>query len=201
MNAVTEHYDALIDENNDPFRDPKPLKTYMEKWDGQKFIDCMQLDKRKTVLEIGVGTGRLANRVASLCKLLYGIDLSHKTIGRASENLSAHNNIKLVCDDFMSVEFDDRFDVIYSSLTFMHIEDKFRAIQKVASLLKYGGLFVLSIDKNQSSYIDMGIRKVKIFPDNLEDICFFLSETNLELVGEFETENAYVTVSKKGSHA
>lgn len=63
------HYDLLIDENNDPVHDPKPLQDYMDKWDGQAFIGQMQLDISKTVLEIGVGTGRLAVRVAPLCIL------------------------------------------------------------------------------------------------------------------------------------
>ena len=29
----------LIDENNDSVHDPKPLRDYMDKWDGQAFID------------------------------------------------------------------------------------------------------------------------------------------------------------------
>ena len=154
MREVIEHYNKLIDENNDPARDPKPLRDYMDKWDGDKFIESMQLDKSKSVLEIGIGTGRLAIKVAPNCKSLYGIDISEKTIVRAVENLSMYQNIKLICDDFMSCEFEAQFDVIYSSLTFMHIQDKLSAIQKIATLLTNNGLFVLSIDKNQNEYID-----------------------------------------------
>ena len=29
----------LTDEKNDPVHDPKPLRDYMDKWDGQAFID------------------------------------------------------------------------------------------------------------------------------------------------------------------
>lgn len=64
---VAEHYDLLIDENNDPFRDPAQLKAYMDKWDGNEFISAMMLTGDESVLEIGVGTGRLAARVAE-CK-------------------------------------------------------------------------------------------------------------------------------------
>ena len=133
MSDVIEHYNKLIDENNDPARDPKPLRDYMDKWDGEKFIESMQLDKSKSVLEIGIGTGRLAIKVAPNCKSLCGIDISEKTIGRAIENLSMHQNINLICGDFMSCEFEAQFDVIYSSLTFMHIQDKLSAILKIAS--------------------------------------------------------------------
>ena len=199
MRDVIEHYNKLIDENNDPVRDPKPLRDYMDKWDGEKFIESMQLDKSKSVLEIGIGTGRLAIKVAPKCKSLCGIDVSEKTIGRATENLSMHQNINLICKDFTSFKFEEQFDVIYSSLTFMHIQDKLSAIQKIATLLTNNGLFVLSIDKNQNEYIDMGDRKIKIYPDNPNDIRSYLSISKLKIVNEFETDHAYVTVSTKAS--
>jgi len=199
MKNVIEHYNKLINESNDPVHDPKPLRDYMDKWDGQKFIESMQLDKTKSVLEIGVGTGRLAMKVAPNCNRLVGIDISPKTIDRANENLSSYPNIALICGDFMSFEFDEQFDIIYSSLTFMHIEDKASAIQKIASLLNNNGRFVLSIDKNQSDFIDMGTRQIKIYPDDPTDICYFIASANLELTDQFETENAHVIVSKKAS--
>ena len=99
----------------------------------------------------------------------------------------------------MSCKLEAEFDVIYSSLTFMHIQDKLSAIQKIAALLSNNGLFVLSIDKNQNEYIDMGDRKVKIYPDNPNDIRSYLSASKLKLVDEFETDHAYVTVSRKAS--
>ena len=199
MRDVIEHYNKLIDENNDPARDPKPLRDYMDKWDGETFIESMQLDKRKSVLEIGIGTGRLAIKVAPNCKSLCGIDISEKTIQRATENLSLYQNIKLICDNFMSCKFEAQFDVIYSSLTFMHIQDKLSAIKKIASLLTNNGLFVLSIDKSQNEHIDMGDRKIKIYPDNPNDIRSYLSTSKLKIVNEFETDHAYVTVSRKDS--
>ena len=55
---VKTHYDMLIEENNDPFRDPPVLQKYMELWDGQVFLDQMEPDPSKTVLEMGIGTGR-----------------------------------------------------------------------------------------------------------------------------------------------
>lgn len=199
MKEVIEHYNKLIDENNDPVHDSKPLKDYMDKWDGRRFIKSMKLNKNKSVLEIGVGTGRLAMKVAPLCQLFWGIDISPKTISRAAENLSSCHNIKLICDDFMSFEFADCFDVIYSSLTFMHIKDKLSAIKKIASLLNGDGIFVLSMDKNRDEFIDIGTRKIEIYPDNPILTREYILEANLNLVDEFETEHAYVIVCQKAS--
>ena len=193
---VIRHYDLMIDENNDPVRDPEPLREYMDKWDGQQFIDLLQLTKEKSVLEIGVGTGRLAVRVAPECREIFGIDLSPKTAERAKENLKKQTNVTLVCGDFMSYEFGRKFDVIYSSLTFMHIRDKQAAINKVRSLLNIGGRFVLSIDKNQSDAIDYGTRKIKIYPDNKEDIVKYITQSGMNLMKVFETDFAFVFIAE-----
>lgn len=61
---LTDHYDALIAENNDPVQDPPALAAYMERWDGAPFMELLSLDGTQSVLEPGVGTGRLARRVA-----------------------------------------------------------------------------------------------------------------------------------------
>lgn len=195
---VIQHYDSLVKENNDPVHDPKPLRDYMDKWDGQVFIDKMKLDKDKSVLEIGVGTGRLAVRVAPLCGQFCGIDISPKTIERAKENLAEYRNVDLICADFLSYKFDRKFDVIYSSLTFMHIEEKQTAINKVAALLKDGGKFVLSIDKNQSEYIDTGTRKIKIYSDNVEKMAEYIRAAGFTILNRHDTEFATIFVVQKG---
>lgn len=196
MNVI-EHYDNLILENNDPVHDPKPLQDYMNKWDGQKFINEMQLDKDKTVLEIGVGTGRIAIKTAPLCKIFYGIDISSKTIEKAKSNLSEYSNIELICDDFMSYDFSNKFDVIYSSLTFMHIENKQDAINKVAAMLNDNGIFALSIDKNQDKVIDMGNYKVNIYPDNPKNIEKYVNDSGLNIITKYETEFAHIFICRK----
>ena len=195
--AVIAHYDRLIDEDNDPVRDPEPLRAYMDKWDGAGFIDRMALDKSKSVLEIGVGTGRLALRVAPLCGAFCGVDLSPKTVERARENLAGMRNVELICADFQEYAFDRTFDVIYSSLTFMHIADKRRAMQKIADLLNNSGRFVLSIDKNPGEFIDMGIRKIEIYPDTPDETAEFIKLAGMTVIEQYETEFATVFVVVK----
>lgn len=199
MNEVAKHYDNLIDEGQDPVHDPKPLKEYMNKWDGQLFIDKMQLDKTKSVLEIGVGTGRIAVNVAPKCKEFTGIDVSEKTIAQAGKNIKSGLFKKpvLICADFLEYKFEKTYDVVYSSLTFMHIQEKQRAFDTVFDILKPDGRFVLSIDKNQDGYIDMGAYKVKVYPDNAEDIKKYAKNAGLNMLEEFETEFAFIFVFSK----
>jgi len=189
---TVEHYDLLIDEENDPVYDPPRVRDYMNKWDGEVFLDRLCLNGTETVLEIGVGTGRIAVRVADRCRAFYGIDFSKKTISRAKENLSAFENVTLINADFLTYEFDRNFDVIYSTLTFMHIKNKAAAIQKAAALLADSGRFVLGIDKDQNTEIEFGSRIVKIYPDNPEMIKRLMADAGLTITSIDETEFAYI---------
>ena len=197
---VKTHYDLLIEENNDPVYDSVELKNYMDKFDGDCFERALLPLEEKTVLEIGVGTGRLAKIYAPIAYKFVGIDFSQKTIERAKENLKEQANILFVCDDFLNYQFGETFDVIYSSLTMMHFRQKKQVVAKVDTLLNKGGIFCLSIDKNQSEYIDMGTRKVRVYPDTLENTQLLIQTTAMSVSMVLETDNAYIIVSKKQSN-
>lgn len=197
MNDIINHYDLLIDEKNDPVRDPQVLRDYMDKWDGQIFINSLQLNKNKNVLEIGVGTGRLAIKVIPNCKHFTGIDFSPKTIERAKENLERFDNKTLICDDFFDYSFTKKFDVIYSSLVLWHIKEKQAFIDKVASLLSKNGRFVLSIGDDQSEELDCTIRKIQMYPDTIEDTVNFLKKSNLKVTSINRVEFGTVFTAEK----
>ena len=78
----------------------------------------------------------------------------------------------------------------------MHFKDKKQVILKVAALLNDGGIFCLSIDKNQSEYIDMGTRKVKIYPDTPDNIISLIDASSMNVANVFETDNAERTLSR-----
>lgn len=194
---VSEHYDKLIEEGNDPFYDGKELREYMDKWDGEDFIRFLELDKTKSVLEVGVGTGRLAKKAAPRCLEFVGIDISPKTAERARENLKDLGNVSIICADFTDYPFERRFDVIYSSLVMMHFRDKEGFISKISGLLEKNGVFCLSIDKNRDDFIDMGSRKLKIYPDSPEKTLLLIEKTDMAVTKRFDTEFAHVFVCRK----
>ncbi|MBQ8619006.1 MAG: class I SAM-dependent methyltransferase [Clostridia bacterium] len=197
MQAVIRHYELLIDEENDPVRDPEPLRAHMDLWDGEPFLDALALDGGQDVLEIGIGTGRLAIRTASLCRHLTGIDLSPKTIARAGENLSACPDVTLLCGDFMTHDFPQSFDVIYSSLTFMHIADKRGAAERIAALLAPGGRAVISLDKDRSDVIDYGTRQIAVCPDTPEALEAHLRAAGLTVQARIERPFAWIVTATR----
>ena len=169
----------------------------MERWDGAAFIDLLDLSVSKSVLEIGVGTGRLAIRTAPLCRTFTGIDISGKTVEKAKQNLKRFNNVTLIHGDFNTFDFSEKFDVIYSSLTFMHFNNKADTIAKIYSLLASNGAFVLSIDKSKNKYIECNGRTVEIYPDDPETTKTHLHNAEFIVESVIETEAAYLFSAKK----
>lgn len=189
--TVSDYYDMLIEEGNDPVLDPPILRDYMDKWDGSLFTELLKASPDKTALEIGCGTGRIAKRVAPLVKSFYGIDISPKTVAVAKKHLTGAN-VTLICADFLTYPFRQYFDIIYSSLTFMHIQDKNAAIKTVQAWLAPGGRFVLSIDKNCASELHYGAQKIQIYPDTPENIADLLKKNDFHMIEKYETEFAYI---------
>jgi ubiquinone/menaquinone biosynthesis C-methylase UbiE len=192
------HYDILIDQNNDPVQDPIPLQVYMNKWDGETFLKELNINPESRVFELGIGTGRLAINVLNLgCKSFVGIDLSAKTIKRAQNNLNEFNNVEFIIGDFLETKIDQTFDVLYSSLTFFHIEKKEEAIEKIFSMLNLGGRFVLSIDKNPSEYFDYETHLIKLYPDYLDSTKSMLNKAGFIVDNISEIEFAYIITALK----
>ncbi|MBE5753291.1 MAG: methyltransferase domain-containing protein [Clostridiales bacterium] len=197
MNNVSKHYDLLIENGNDPVLDCKELADYMDKWDGKEFINLLNLDTSKEVLEIGCGTGRITKKIISQCKTYVGIDISKKTIDIARKHFGNFNNAFFHNEDFLDYKTNQKYDVIYSTLTFMHIKEKVKALNNVFNLLKRNGKFVLSIDKNQQGFIDTGYNKIIIYPDNPTSICNILANLSFVKITIKEIEKAYIITAQR----
>lgn len=192
------HYELLIDEGNDPVYDDDRLKRYMSNWDGPLFFESLDVNENKSVLEIGVGTGRIAKKVLERgCREFTGIDISLKTIKRAEENLRNFENVnvRLIEENALTFVRENKFDLIYSVLTFSHIEDKERAIKNIWFSLKRGGYFVLSVSKDDK-WLDYGSRKVKLFPENKEYYVKVLRDTGFRIEFCRDTESGFATIIK-----
>lgn len=197
MKDVSKHYDLLIENGNDPFLDGKELSEYMDKYDGKQFIDLLNLDKSKNVLEIGCGTGRITKKIVNNFSYYTGIDISKKTVFVAKEHFKNYDNIDFIHGDFINYDFNNTYDVIFSTLTFMHFKDKKKVLVKAFNLLNCNGTFVLSIDKNNQNFIDTGYSKIKVFPDNPEKISKILTTVGFYNLSIKETELAFLISANK----
>jgi SAM-dependent methyltransferase len=161
--TAQEHYDRLAEMGND-LNDPPAALEYMARWDGPAFWKAIGETRGKDVLEIGIGTGRIARQLLQHgCRSLTGLDVSPKTIEVAKSQLSDFSNAKPILADVAEFCQPASFDIACSVLTFMHIQDKAKALENIVNCLRPGGHLVLSID-NASSPIDFGEWMIPLYP-------------------------------------
>lgn len=97
-------------------------------------------------MDIGSGTGLFSsfilNKYPDAKTTL--IDISEKMINIAKERFSNLANITYIIDDYTSYEFDNKFDIIVSSLSIHHLTDieKKSLYKRIYELLNNGGIFV-----------------------------------------------------------
>ena len=90
----------------------------------------------KTVLEVGCGTGRFSQRIASLGATLTVLDIGPNLVKAVSERLSCHG----VVGDACKLPFDDEsFDLVVSSECIEHTPDPLEAIRQMCRVCRVGG--------------------------------------------------------------
>lgn len=103
------------------------------------------IKNRESALEIGCGTGRLLEPLATYFNQLYGVDISGEMVKRGRERLAHMPQIHLLeIDGLGTLPFKDgTFDFCFSYITFHHIPMKpvvLRFISEARRVLKPGGI-------------------------------------------------------------
>ncbi|MCX6345429.1 MAG: class I SAM-dependent methyltransferase [Armatimonadetes bacterium] len=164
----------------------------MSRWDAPEFYKALGDIRNKDILEIGVGTGRIAKNVLDMsCARFVGLDISPSTIERARLNLSNYENIELVVGDIESFRRDASFDVTYSVLTLMHVKHKKVALSNMVASLKPGGRLVISISYD-GDLLDYGSRKVKLFSTTAQECAQWLKEFGCEVSPIIDLVDSFV---------
>ena len=182
--SVTEHYDRIIDKIDDPVQptitDPFDNTGWLHEWleqsDGPAFWHAVGEVRGKTLLEVGVGTGRVAKKMLERgCARLVGIDVSAKTLARAGKNLATYTNVELLHADITEYRSEASFDLAYLVWTIFHIEDKPRALANIIASLIPGGLLVISLER-VDDWLDYGSRQIRQYPVSPEELVAVLEE-------------------------
>ncbi|MGD1803962.1 class I SAM-dependent methyltransferase [Dapis sp. BLCC M126] len=163
------------------------------------------LGTRRKVLDIGVGTGLLTEKMLSLANYqIIGVDFSPRMLEIAKKRL-VNSDVKLICQDITEFETEEKFEAIVSTggvicvveeegeyRIYSHITDPQKNKQLLAKLhsqLDDGGLLVLGIQGTHTNYkkeIKDGIfyeQKIKK-QGNYVDKWYVFSEANGEIISE-----------------
>ena len=104
------------------------------------------MDRAGRVLELGVGTGRVALPLAATGLEVYGMDVSEAMVARLRAKPGG-SDLPVVIGDFADVAVDGTFSLIFASFNTLFFmltqEDQVRCIRNVAQHLTEDGVFVI----------------------------------------------------------
>lgn len=118
------------------------------------------IHENSRVLEIGIGTGRIALSVAEHVRRLFGIDLSVEMMNKLRLKLAQTNlNIEIAQANALHLPFaNETFDVTYAVHVYHLVADWQDALLDARRVLKRGGKFVVSFHKRDENSPNMLLR-------------------------------------------
>lgn len=112
----------------------------------KRLLEYVDLPARPNVLDLGCGTGRLLNRLASQFPQLRGtgIDLSSEMLRQARQSNRHRPRLIYVQGNAASLPFaDGQFDAVFNTISFLHYLQPEQVFSEVSRVLRPGGHFYL----------------------------------------------------------
>lgn len=126
FDRVFKHYDGFIDLFN--------LNKMAE------IRDLLDLKGHEVVLDLGGGTGRLADYISGDCQMVYVLDESRGMLSKVKSN----PRIRPMHGDGLKTGFDDKsLDIVIMSDLVHHIKDQNNLIKEAHRILKDKGKIIL----------------------------------------------------------
>ncbi len=114
-------------------------------------------DNNLKALEFGCGTGLISENLTHRFSDILMMDLSEGMIEQLKLKIEKNKikNMKTWCGDLFQFNDDEKFDVIYTSMVFHHIEDLPKVTKKLHELLnKDGKLVVVDLCPDDGGFHD-----------------------------------------------
>lgn len=125
---------------------------------GKDLVTLLNPQPEEHILDIGCGTGQLAQAIASIGAHVVGIDSSPTMIETAQKTFPSG---EFLVADAANFSFLAQFDAVFSNATLHWVTGAERAVQNIAAALKDGGRFVAEFGgKGNVGHIVSAIQQV-----------------------------------------
>lgn len=187
---LLESKDDISERSRTRWRQTKPdtALTWGARIAGDNFISKASsygmFDPEKVILEIGPGYGRLLEaclRQKIPFKKYVAVDISLENVKYLRKTFPT-TDVQIIHGDIEKASFEDRFDVILSSLTFKHLFPSFEeALRNVASFVNPGSMFFFDLIEGKKRYFeDDGVTYIRWY--TRQEILRILCNVFLEVV-------------------
>ncbi|RHW39803.1 SAM-dependent methyltransferase [Lysinibacillus yapensis] len=129
QNSVKDQWNAKAYDTNHSF-----VSRY-----GADLVELLSLQENEKILDVGCGTGDLANQLKDSGAVVTGIDQSANMIEQA---ISKYPAIKFEVKDATELDYAEEFDAVFSNATLHWVKPPEKALQCIYKSLKSGGRFV-----------------------------------------------------------
>lgn len=106
----------------------------------------------KRVLDAGCGMGQHARFVAPYAKEIVGIDLNAAEV--AAEQCKNFSNIKIIEGDIAKINFNEKFDVVYSVGVIHHTDNPDATFANLAQLTKPDGKTIVWVYSREGNFLN-----------------------------------------------
>ncbi|MFJ8263576.1 class I SAM-dependent methyltransferase [Rummeliibacillus sp. NPDC094406] len=106
---------------------------------GGSLVELLAPQKEETVLDLGCGTGDLANEITNQGAIVHGIDASETMIYQAQ---TKYPQIQFSVRDATQIDTHHQFDAVFSNASLHWIKQPEMVVQNVYNALKTNGRFV-----------------------------------------------------------
>lgn len=113
----------------------------------KRLLEYVQLPNQPHILDLGCGTGRLLDRLATQFPTLHGtgLDLSAQMVYQARRCNRHHPRLICVQGNAEALPFaDEQFDAVFNTLSFLHYPQPQQVFSEVSRVLRPGGYFYLA---------------------------------------------------------
>lgn len=110
-------------------------------------LNALKKIEAKTAVEIGCGTGRLAQEIINSTSIthIFAVDLSPLSIDLAQRNATPDVPISYKVAAADRLPTNEKYDVCFSNMVFMDDPNFSKSIKKISSIVKPGGTLVFTI--------------------------------------------------------
>lgn len=147
MENVKEHFEKEAEEFDNTIL--KLIPKYNEMIDSMISVIPFESSDKFKLLDLGCGTGNVTKAAKKKFpnSMINCIDIAENMIQMAKIKLEDYDDITYHVGDFSEVDFEEKFDVVVSSLALHHIKtdsDKRNFYIKIYEVLRPGGVFMNS---------------------------------------------------------
>ncbi len=138
------------------------------------FLNLLQPKKEDIILDVGAGTGWIADRVADVCDDVYAVEPNMR---RLSYIIRKHAQVKAFPGLAESIPFPESyFTKVFAIMSFHHVEDQDQALEEFNRIIKPDGLLLFQESNPRKEgenreYMEKLITKSKVIflsPDALQ---------------------------------